>query len=97
MVSGTVLAAGTEGVPDAAEDIGGKCWLVQVSGAPQRRTARWSPGGPVKTTVRKVSGSEIQVSICGDIRISGDLARFLAPDPGPEPGDTGAEPGGRSC
>jgi excisionase family DNA binding protein len=41
---------------------------------------RTLPGdGPVRITVRKISGSEIQVSVCADIRVSGDLAQLLPP------------------
>ncbi len=40
--------------------------------------------GPVKITVRKVSGSEVQATVSADTRISGDLEQFVARDPGPE-------------
>lgn len=44
----------------------------------------------MKITVRKISRSEIQVTVSANIRISGDLAQLLAPDPGPGLEDAGA-------
>ena len=53
-------------------------------------------GGPVKITVRKVSGSEVQVTVSADIRISGDLADIFGSDPAPELEGAGAGDPSRS-
>lgn len=54
----------------------------------------------MKITVRKISSSEIQVTVSADIRISGDLAQLLAPDLARDssmPAPTTAALAGRSC